>query len=152
MIRWITGLLVVICTPLALAQELYVYPRDGQSKDQQDMDTYQCYQSARDQSGFDPMAAPRATSAEPEQKGGAVKGAAGGALAGLAIGAIAGDAGQGAAIGAAGGGLFGGMRRHQSNKERDQWEQQQTQAYAQNRNNYNRAYAACLDARGYTVR
>ena len=80
---------------------------------------------------------------------------AGGAL-GAITGAIAGDTKKGAAIGAAAGGLFSGMRRHnQQTREaqaRDNWEQQQAAQYSRNRSDYNRAYAACLEGRGYTVK
>jgi hypothetical protein len=33
-----------------------------------------------------------------------------------------------------------------------QREQEQVAQYQQSRNNYNRAYSACLEGRGYTVR
>lgn len=134
------------------AQDLMVYPAKGQSQDQQEQDQFQCYTWARDRTGFDPMEVPRASSAEPEQKGGAGRGALGGAAAGAVVGAIAGDTKQGALIGGALGGLTGGARRASSNKDRQQWEQQQAQQYAQRRTEYNRAYAACLEGRGYTVK
>ena len=144
--------MVVLGAPLASAQELYVYPNKGQAKDQQEKDEFDCYRYGRDQTGFDPMAVPTATSAAPEQKGSVLGGAARGALLGAAVGAVAGDAGKGAAYGAAGGGVMGGMRKNRSRKKQDQWEQEQSQNYANSRNNYNRAYAACLEGRGYTVR
>ena len=134
------------------AQDLMVYPAKGQSQDQQEQDQFQCYTWARDRTGFDPMEVPRASSPEPEQNGGAGRGAVGGAAAGALVGAIAGDTKQGALIGGALGGLTGGARRASSNKDRQQWEQQQAQQYAQRRNEYNRAYAACLEGRGYTVK
>ena len=137
-----------------MASDLYVYPAQGQSADQQSKDEYECYQWARRDTGFDPMAAPTASTPAPstqQRRGGVARGALGGA----AIGAIAGDssdAGKGAAIG----GLLGGMRQRRQNveaqQERDQWEQQQANEYAGSRNNYNRAYAACLEGRGYTVK
>jgi hypothetical protein len=63
---------------------------------------------------------------------------------------------NGAAIGALSDGAIGGMRSH-SQKTKDeqakkQWEQQQVNAYSQKRNSYNRAYGACLEGRGYTVK
>ncbi len=140
----------------AAAQELMIYPGKGQSTEQQAKDKFECYGFAKGQSGFDPMAAPTASSPPPQQEaqqGGAGRGALRGGLGGAAIGAIAGDTKKGAAIGAVGGSLIGGMRRHdQKTREvhdQQQWEQQQ---YSNNRNNYNRAYAACLEGRGYTVR
>jgi hypothetical protein len=149
-----TGLfcgMVLLSASLA-AQDLMVYPMKDQSKDQQEMDEFQCYGWARDRTGFDPMEVPRASSPQPEQQGGAVRGAAGGAAAGALVGAIAGDTKKGAAIGGALGGIRGGSKRAQSNREREQWEQQQAQQYAQRRNEYNRAYAACLEGRGYSVK
>ena len=48
------------------------------------------------------------------------------------------------------------MRRNdqvrQEQADRKQWEQEQVANYQRSRNNYNRAYAACLEGRGYTVR
>ena len=135
-----------------LAAEAYVFPNEGQSNDQMEKDKYACYEWAKGQTGFDPMQRPTATSAAPEEKGGVVGGAAKGALVGVAAGAIAGDAGKGAAIGAAGGGLIGGMRRRESHREQDQWAQDQNAQYNQRRSEYNRAWAACLEGKDYTVR
>ena len=135
----------------ALAEELMIFPNADQSAEQQEQDKYACYSWAKDQSGFDPMAPPTATEPPPQtetKKGGVGRGA----VRGAAVGAIAGDAGKGAAAGAA----VGGMRRQdQKRKEaaaREQWEQEQQQIYAENRNRYNRAYAACLEGKDYTVR
>jgi uncharacterized protein YcfJ len=143
-----------------LAQELFIYPQKGQSNEQMEKDKYQCYIWAKKQSGFDPMEIPRATAPPPKQapkRGGAFRGAAGGALAGAAIGEIAdNDPGKGAAIGAATGALFGGMRRRgqmqQQQMAEQQWAEEQTAQYTQKRNSYNRAYAACLEGRDYTVK
>jgi hypothetical protein len=147
-------------TFVAFAQgDMFIYPKEGQSDEQLEKDKYECYGWAKKQTGFDPMAAPQASAPPPQKeakKGGAVKGAARGAVAGVAIGAIAGDAGKGAAIGATGGALFGGMRRRgqakQQKQAENQWAQEQADQYEQNRSNYNRGYAACLEARGYTVK
>jgi len=144
----------------ALAQQdLIVFPSKGQSQDQIEKDKYACYEWAKQQTGFDPMAQPRATAPPPEQEApqsSAVRGAARGALVGVAVGAIAGDAGKGAAIGAASGGLFGGMRKRdqvrQQEQAQEQWAQEQAAQYAQKRNHYNRAYGACLEGKGYTVK
>jgi hypothetical protein len=142
----------------AVAQELYVYPAKGQSQEQLEQDKFNCYTWAKKQTGFDPMQVPEATS-PPAQKASPttspVRGAARGAAVGAIGGAIAGDTGKGAAIGAASGALIGGMRRrdqirHQQQAEQ-QWAEQQASDYQNRRNEYNRAYAACLEAKGYTV-
>ena len=137
--------------PPAKAQEFFVFPNEGQSQDQQDQDEFQCMRIARERTGFDPMATPTATSAAPATRGGAVRGAGRGALLGTAVGAIAGNAGRGAAMGAAGGGLMGGMRRRDSNSQQQQWGQEQAANYQSNRNNWTRAFTACMESRGYTV-
>jgi hypothetical protein len=38
----------------AVAQDLSIYPKNGQSREQQSADLYQCYHWAKDQTGFDP--------------------------------------------------------------------------------------------------
>ena len=149
---------LIIAGP-ALGDDLFIYPNKGQTKQQQEKDKYECYDWAKQQTGFDPMAQPTATTPPPAQEakqGGVVKGAARGALVGVAVGAIAGDAGKGAAIGAAGGGLFGGMRRKDQQRQQEQaeqqWAQQQAVNYEQNRSKYNRAFSSCMEGRGYTVK
>ena len=141
-------------------QDFIIYPAKGQSQQQTEQDKFQCYEWAKQQTGFDPMAMPTAGSPPPPASqastgGGMVKGGAVGALGGLAIGSLSGHAGEGAAIGAAAGGVMGGMRaRHQqeqSQQAQQQWADQQASQYMQKRDYYNRAYKACLTGRGYTV-
>jgi len=133
-------------------QDPYVYPTKGQSSSKMEQDKYSCYQWAKGQTGFDPMQAPTATAPPPQTKGGALRGAAGGAAVGAAVGAIAGDAGKGAAIGAASGGIIGGARRQKSMREQEQYAQDQAAGYEQRRGEYNRAWGACMEGRGYTVK
>lgn len=151
--------IMLFASGIAFADDFYVYPEAGQSKDQTEKDKFDCYQWAKSQSGFDPMAAPKASAPPPQAEapqGGAVKGAARGAVAGVAVGAIAGDAGKGAAIGATAGALGGGMRRRdqaaRENQKQEQWNQEQTAQYQKNRNDYDRAYKACLEGRKYSVK
>ncbi len=141
------------------AQDLMVYPAQGQSQEQQQEDEFECYNWSKQESGFDPMAAPQATAPPPQQQGrqaNPLGGAARGAAVGVVGGAIGGNAGKGAAIGAATGALIGGMRgneqKRQQQQAQQQWEQEQAAQYQYNRNNYNRALAVCLEGRGYTVR
>lgn len=134
------------------AQEPIVFPAKGQSNEQTEKDKYSCYSWAKGQTGFDPMQAPTASAPPPEKKGGVVKGAAVGAVGGVAIGAIAGNAGKGAAIGAASGGIIGGVRKAKSNKEQEQYAQDQAAGYEQKRSTYNRAWGACMEGKGYTVK
>ncbi len=139
----------------ASAQDLMVFPNNDQDKEQQQKDEYTCYNWAKDQTSFDPMAVPTA-SAPPPQEAAPKGGVRRGAFRGAALGAIAGgdssDVGKAAAIGATVGGM---RRRDQKRKEDDEyqrWEQEQQRIYQENRNRYNRAYSACLEGKNYTVR
>lgn len=51
----------------ALADEPFIYPSQGQSQEQMEKDKYDCYEWAKKESGFDPMAPPTATSPPPPQ-------------------------------------------------------------------------------------
>lgn len=143
---------VFLATAVTAADEFVVYPAKGQSNGQMEKDKYECYQWAKNQSGFDPMKAPTGTTPPPQQKGGVVKGAAVGALAGVAVGAIAGDAGKGAAIGAVSGGVIGGVRQRRTNQGQQDAANQAAQGVDQQRSAYNKAWAACMEGRGYTVK
>jgi len=164
--RLLCGVLVVGAPALASAQysarysaQPYVYPERGQSPQQQEFDRGQCYSWAVQQSGFDP-ANPQVAMGPPPQyqepTAGPFRGAAGGAALGAIGGAIGGDAGKGAAIGAGVGFLFGGMRRMRQEEEQQQMQQQyamqQDSMLSQGKGNYDRAFAACMAGRGYTVR
>ena len=134
---------------------MYIFPAKNQTAEVQAKDESACYKWAVEQSGIDPINPPKVDTAKTEKgpNGAAVKGAAKGAAAGAAIGAIAGDAGEGAAIGAVAGGV--GARR--ANKKAQQQEQKQANATAtqENENNINsfkKAYTACLEGKGYTVK
>jgi len=133
----------------ALAQgDIMVYPAKGQSNEQLSKDRYECHIWAVQQSGFDPSNAQASqASPQPKQRGEVVRGGARGAAAGAAIGAIAGDAGKGAAIGATAGGLKRGFQQRDNNRNA----QNQPAAPAPGQDAYNRALAACLSGRGYSV-
>jgi len=135
----------------AYAGEPVIYPAKGQSQKQMDTDKNSCYGWAKNQTGFDPPQPPPASQAPPPQ-GERVRGAAQGAAVGAAVGAIAGDAGKGAAAGAAGGTVVGGSRQRQKRRQSVQTQQQQTADYEAQRSNYNRAFGACMEGRGYTVK
>jgi hypothetical protein len=152
--------LFVLCSfaQVVPAQDFFVFPSQGQSQQQMERDKGECQIWARQQTGFDPMAQPRATAPSPPREtpqGGIVRGGARGAAVGAVGGAIAGDAGRGAAIGAGTGALLGGMRRSdQIRREQDaqqQWAWQQSAQQSQDRDRFNRAYRTCLEGKGYTV-
>jgi Glycine-zipper domain len=145
-------------TAIAQGSDLYIYPAKGQSEAQQDKDRYDCHSWAVKQTGFDPSR-PQTMSSNPgtsqqyqPSKPHVLQGAGRGAALGAVGGAITGDAGKGAAAGAAMGGLAGGFRRRDEKKQQAAQQQYNTQAAASSqRTSYNRAMAACLQARGYTV-
>jgi hypothetical protein len=141
------ALLLGFSVQSALAQQ-YVYPKEGQSPQQQQQDEYACYQWAVQQTGFDPTKAAPPPPPPPPPSGGVARGALRGAAGGAIIGAIAGNTGKGAAAGAVMGGIGGGVKQNSA-------QQQQAAAQASSANNaaaaYERAKATCLQARGYAV-
>lgn len=154
-VNTLAGVVVMLLSTAGWAQsEMVIYPTKNQTREQQDKDNFECYGWAKQQSGFDPMAPPTASAPPPQQQ--APKGGAGrGALRGAAVGGIV-DGSDGAKTGAAAGAVVGGVRRRdqrrQQQVEQQQYEQQQAAQYQGNRDSYNRAYAACMDGRGYSVR
>lgn len=171
----LTLLTLALATAPAWAQQM-VYPAKGQSAQQQDRDRYECHDWARAQSGYDPtQAAPQATATMP---GAPSTGAAGrspgtgSAAGGMATGAMGAaavaelthhDAGRAAAIGALGGGIAQRVRQQQATSSQQAGTQAQAQAAQQQvaqlqaarqqqRSTYERAMAACLEGRGYTVK
>ncbi len=90
MMRFVNFLAVPAALSLVLAaqshaQDLMVYPAQDQNQERQQRDEFECYNWAKQQSGFDPMAAPQATVPPPQQQnsgGGALGGAARGAALG----------------------------------------------------------------------
>ena len=146
-------LAALLVSSSAAAQEMFIFPQNGQDQAQQDADRGACHVWAVNQTGFDPTLASTAPPRQNEaSRGGVVRGGARGAAGGAIIGAIAGNAGRGAAMGAAGGGLVGGMRRSDQKREQSQndrnWQAQQDAQRA----SYQRALTACLEGKGYTVR
>ena len=146
---------------LSFGQEPVIFPAKGQTPEQMEKDKYDCYTWAKQQSGFDPMQAQQPAQAPPAQtqapQGQRIKGAARGAAVGAVVGEIANDdAGKGAGAGAAAGAMVGGMKTRQGRRQQAQTQQQQAQqqtaATDEKRNTYNRAYSACLEGKGYTVK
>ena len=129
------------------------YPSKGQSPAQQNKDEGECYAWAKQQTGIDPMAvasAPPPPSGPAAGGGERARGAARGAAAGAAVGAIANDdAGKGAAVGAVVGTAAGGRQARQ-NKAAQQ--QQAEAAKGATIQQFNKAFGACMEGRGYTVK
>src|SRR5580765_4882216 len=130
-----------------------VYPAKGQSPDQQKKDEGECHVWAVQQSKYDPAnpPPPPATAAPPTTATGTTPGAgARGAARGAVVGeVVGGDAGTGAAVGAA---AARGQSRRQNNSAAQQQQQAATQQSQAGMANYQKARAACLEGRGYTVK
>jgi outer membrane lipoprotein SlyB len=153
-------LVTMLAATAAYAQEPIVFPAQGQSDEQMDQDKYACYNWAKKESTFDPMAVPTASAPPPKQKetkASTGRGAVGGALLGAGLGKITGGgAKKGAVVGGLGGAVVGGSRKagteEENKKANQQWANEQGAEYAQNRNHYNRAFSACMEGKGYTVK
>jgi len=132
-----------------------IYPAKGQSADTQQKDMQECSVWAKTTTGVDPVAIAQSATQQPAPASGGAPvagGAAKGAAAGALIGAVAGDAGKGAAVGATTGVVAGGARARKQ-KEHQQAQAQDAAAKQQAAmSTYQRAYTACLEGRGYTVK
>ena len=128
----------------------YVYPAKGQSPQQQKQDESACYTWAVQQSGVDPAKPAAAPApAQPAPVTGSGTRARGAAAGAVIAGATGGDAGQGAAAGAVAGGVVQRNRNRQAAAQQNQAASQQQQA---GQASFQKARAACLEGRGYTVK
>jgi outer membrane lipoprotein SlyB len=143
--------------------QVYFYPKEGQTTEQQSRDHYECYNWAMQQTGFDPsqssIPSERRVKVVPMPPPGhdtAILAITGAVLGALIAGP--GDAGAGALIGAGSGALVGTA----SDVSRQQNAQHLEEAYA-NRDqaldasyegkarDFRQAMSACLEGRGYSV-
>lgn len=157
---------------------MFAFPKNGQNADQQLKDESECYGMAKQRTGIDAQAPPpqglsedekklaqqQAAENAPKAQGGRARGAARGAAGGAAVGAIAGDAGKGAGAGAVVGTMKGGSQQRQANAQSKQQAAAQTAAaqkkaeeemlrqHQEGIDTFQRAFAACMDARGYSVK
>jgi hypothetical protein len=158
--------------PLSSSLGVVVFPAKNQTPQKQSADEGECFAWSKGQTGVDPLApAPAPAAAAPEAQpasstapaadGSRARGALRGAAAGAVIGEVANnDAGQGAAVGATVGVLAGGAKSRRSKAEAEkqaaaqaqQQAQQQQAAQAEQLALFNKGFAACLEARGYTVK
>lgn len=158
--------------------DLFAFPKNGQSRDQQLKDESECYGLARERTELDPQKpAPTGLTEEQVQaaqkkaaenakqvKGARAAGAARGAAGGTAIGAITGNTSKGAAVGAVAGTMKGGKTQRAANTQAQQKaaaeaksklekeQEQEMQAHKEGQDTFQRAFSACMDARGYSVK
>jgi len=144
--------LAVCCFALSVIAEPVAYPAKGQSPEQQAQDQQQCRQWAVQQSGVDParLSAPQSTAQPRERK--VLKGAVAGAAIGGLGGSLGGEFGKGAGAGAVAGAVVGGVRQRRDRNNAESVQQQTQQQQQQLVEQFNRAYGACLEGRGYTVK
>jgi hypothetical protein len=145
---WTAALAVALfAASAAHAAKPIAYPAKGQSAQQQQSDDGQCYSWAKSNTGIDPAAA---SSAPPPASGPAVGGGerARGAARGAVVGGIV-DGGDGARTGAAVGVVAGGSRARQNQRAQQSSAQSQQQG---SMDTYYRAYGACMEGRGYTIK
>ena len=156
--HWLFGIFISVFLNLVFfiapsQSEMFIFPKDGQSAEQQELDEFTCYKWAKNRTGVAPNQPAQATaSSTSSRRGGGVLGSAmGGAALGAIGGAIAGDAGKGAAIGAAVGGGAGALRNRRNRIESEDRRQQAVAQQQQSGQSFNRAYGVCLEAKGYKV-
>jgi hypothetical protein len=139
--------------------QVYAYPLQNQTPDQQGKDRYECSTWATQQTGFDPSApnvppSMRVVVAGPPPGTNTAIGAVTGAVIGAAVGGPR-AAGPLALFGAVAGAAIGSSVDAQNAANQRQVYVQDRQAYlamVDQANSYRRALSACLQARGYSVR
>lgn len=141
--------------------QVYAYPLRGQSPEQQDRDHYECSTWATQQTGFDPSAPGvpphdrvAVVSAGPPPGTNTAIGAVAGAILGAAI-APRWQAAPAALAGAVVGSAIGSSAdaaNAQATRQVVVGDRRAAAAQEQQAGNYRRAIAACLDARGYSVK
>ena len=109
----LTALMMSIAWPV-LAADLFVFPKNNQTKEQQEQDEFSCYKWAKEQTGFDPKKEVEAAAA-PTPQGGPRK-------------------------------------RHKAEKQQAAAEQQADKQQEANLAVAQRAYGACMEGKGYTVK
>jgi len=147
-----TSIACLALAAAAAAAEPEVYPANGQSAEQQERDEFECHQWATKDTGVDPVALAEQKLATPPAEKPGMGGAAGGAGLGAARGAMEGDAGAGAARGFGIGRMLSVIRAKRQLREQQSAETSQGAEVHAQLDKYDRAYAACLTGRGYTVK
>ena len=149
----VPSLLIAVMFTTGVSAQTFVYPAKGQSPQQQKKDEGACHTWAVQQSKYDPANPPQqAAAAKPpttatgSTPGAGLRGAARGAVVGEIVG---GDAGAGAAAGAA---AARGQSRRQNAAQAQQQQQAASQQQQAGMGAYQKARAACLEGRGYTVK
>jgi len=145
--------------------DVYAYPLQNQTAEQQDRDRFECHEWGVKQTGFDPSA----PNTPPNDRVRVVAGPPGpppgtntaiGVVTGAILGAaVARDSGAGAVVGAIAGGAIGSTAdaanaanagaQAQAIRVQDA---RQAAAVEQKASNYRRAISACLEGRGYSVK
>ncbi len=147
-----------------VSTQVYFYPKEGQTTEQQGRDHYECFNWAVKQTGFDPGLSSipvndrvRLVPMPPPGHDTATM-----TIAGAVLGALIGgkrNAPAGAILGATGGAIIGAA----SDSARQEAVRQQEEAYntrnqtssaefAEKELSFRRAMSACLEGRGYSVR
>ena len=106
--------------------QVYFYPKSGQSPEQQDRDRFECYNWAKQQTGFDPIILPR----------------------GMRVTVVP-------AMRAAAGASSGTARQGQAKQIEEPYSSQDQvlfTKYEKKGMDFRRAMSACLEGRGYSVR
>jgi hypothetical protein len=146
--------------------DVYAYPQNNQTPDQQERDRYECHSWAVQQSGFDPSGPNvpphdryRVVATGPAPGSGTALGAITGAILGAAIAGPR-NAGAGLVVGAVAGGAVGtaaeqqqrAAAQAQADEINNASTAQQMAVIDTKASNYRRALGACLEGRGYSVK
>jgi hypothetical protein len=148
-------LAIMVCAAATEAQSLSIQPSAGQTAEKMAEDKAACDGSAKEQTGFDPMAstAPsESTSPQAAQRaGGAVKGAAAGAVVGAVTDQSERETEDLVKKSAAVGAVSGGRKQRKGRREQRAATEEQAAQDEQLEASYLGAFSSCMTAKGYSV-
>lgn len=171
----IKSLFLLLCVPLipgialsnqslASSLDVFVFPQEGQSSEEQSKDQATCYSWAVDQSGNDPFELNKqlknqqtSGSKAQQQANQSVRGAgAKGAARGAALGVLIEDDHEGAEKGAVAGALLARRKakreKRNTKKAAQKATENQTAATEQQIESFRKAFSVCLEAKDYLVK
>ena len=115
--------------PFPEGKELYIYPKNGQSKQQVQQDRFICYERAKKETGFDPSAIPSGTTEPP----------------GL------GDVASGSPPQSFNGDYSTPDKGYLKEEAKKEWKEDEIAKYNSDKEKYYSAFSACLEKLGYSV-
>lgn len=115
--------------PFPEGEQIYVYPKDGQSKEKLQADKFNCYEKAKSETDFDPAAIPEGATSPPGLK----------------------DVGPAETPQSFDGEYETPDKGYLKEEAGKEWKSEELSKYNAKKEQYYKAYRACLESLGYSV-